>query len=109
MNFNVYQQKARETAIYPDKDNNIVYPVLGLVGEAGEVAEIIKKSIRDKDGKIGAEDGLKLYHELGDVLWYLSNIATELGLDLEEIAIRNIQKLTSRQKRDKIRGSGDFR
>ncbi len=109
MNFKTYQKISRKTAIYPDQGNNIIYPTLGLAGEAGEVADIIKKSIRDNEGKIDTEIRAKLFLELGDVLWYLSAIATELDTSLEAIAISNCDKLADRRDRDKIGGSGDFR
>ncbi len=109
MNFQEYQEKSRKTALYPNKDNNFIYPTLGLVGEAGEVAEKIKKLIRDKDGII--DDGFResVQKELGDVLWYLSQLATELGLNLDEIAQKNIEKLYSRLERGVINGDGDDR
>ena len=84
---------------------------LGLAGETGEVLEIIKKMIRDKDGvfETTSEDREKLKKELGDVLWYLSALAFYNDIKLEDIAKTNIEKLASRQRRDKIRGSGDNR
>jgi len=109
MDFNEYQEKSRKTAIYPDKDSNFVYPTLGLVGEAGEVAEKVKKVIRDKDGKMDTETKDTLKKELGDVLWYISQLATELDLSLDEVAEKNIEKLYSRLDRGKISGSGDDR
>ncbi len=109
MTFKEYQEESRKTAIYPDKDNNFVYPVLGLVGEAGEVAEKIKKIIRDKEGIVDQESREKVMKELGDVLWYLSQTATELNLSLEKVANNNIEKLKSRQERGKLQGEGDNR
>ena len=109
LSFDEYQAKARETAIYPDKDDNFVYPTLGLSGEAGEVAEKMKKVIRDKGGVVDDETRQELSKELGDVLWYVANLATELGLDLGEIAQENLDKLSSRQQRNRLRGSGDNR
>jgi len=82
---------------------------LGLNGEAGEVAEKLKKILRDKNGEFSQDDKFKIAMELGDVLWYLSDIAFELGFTLENVAILNIQKLSSRKDRDKIHGEGDFR
>ena len=102
MNFDEYQKFARSTAIYPD-ECKVVYPALGLCGEAGEVAEKVKKNIRD--GKSLA--GLAL--ELGDVLWYISTLADDLGVTLEEVAKANIEKLQSRMERNKIKGDGDNR
>jgi NTP pyrophosphatase (non-canonical NTP hydrolase) len=98
LTFEEYQRKSRETAIYPGKGKNFVYPTLGLAGETGETAEIIKKVLRDKKGEITEEIKEKLKRELGDALWYLSNLATELGISLEDIARENIEKLTSRKK-----------
>ena len=109
LDFNLYQKQARKTAIYPNLGNNFVYPTLGLAGEAGEVAEKIKKVLRDKNGHIDKNMRQKLKKELGDVLWYLANLATEIDLSLEEIAAANLKKLTSRKKRGKIHGSGDNR
>ena len=102
MNFNEYQKLARSTAIYP-KESKVIYPALGLCGEAGEVAEKIKKHIRDGRSLEGV--GL----ELGDVLWYISALADDLGVTLEEIAQANVDKLQSRKDRGKIGGSGDNR
>ena len=109
MNFTEYQNLALSTAIYPKKYETI-YPALGLCGEAGEVAEKIKKSIRDglhnwPDEQFKEE----LTKELGDVLWYISALASDLDISLNEIAESNLQKLASRKKRNKIGGSGDNR
>lgn len=109
MEFNEYQKKARKTAMYPNLGSNFVYPTLGLAGEAGEVAEKIKKVIRDGDGVVSEEKKEDLSKELGDVLWYVANLAQELGLDLEAIAQKNIEKLRSRQDRGKLKGDGDNR
>ena len=109
MDFNDYQKKSRLTAIYPDKDNNFVYPTLGLVGEAGEVAEKIKKILRDKGGIINDDDRQEINKELGDVLWYLAQMATELKLDLDAVAQNNLDKLFSRLDRNKLQGNGDNR
>lgn len=109
MEFNEYQNKARETAFYPDKDNNFIYPTLGLVGEAGEVAEKIKKVLRDNDGIISEEKRLEVAKELGDVLWYLANLSVELNLSLETVASMNLEKLFSRKDRGTLSGSGDSR
>jgi NTP pyrophosphatase (non-canonical NTP hydrolase) len=109
MNFDEYQNLSRETAIYPDRGNNFIYPTLGLAGEAGEVAEKVKKVIRDKNGVMGQESKDYISKELGDVLWYVAQIATELDLSLEEIAKANIAKLQSRKERGSLSGSGDMR
>jgi NTP pyrophosphatase (non-canonical NTP hydrolase) len=108
-NFRQYQFYARQTAIYPDQGKNITYPTLGLCGEAGEVAEKIKKTIRDNNGTLTEETRQALEKELGDVLWYISNLATELNLDLQEIAKKNLEKLFSRLEREQIKGDGDNR
>ena len=102
MTFDEYQEFARLTAIYPE-DVKVVYPTLGLCGEAGEVAEKIQKHMRDGRSLVGV--GL----ELGDVLWYISALADDLGITLEEIAQANIDKLASRMERGKLGGSGDER
>ena len=109
MTFEEYQKLSRKTAIYPDKDNNFVYPTLGLTGEAGEVAEKIKKVLRDNNGVIDDLRRQEIKKELGDVLWYLSQITTELDLSLDDVAVFNIEKLNSRQERNKISGEGDNR
>jgi NTP pyrophosphatase (non-canonical NTP hydrolase) len=109
MNFNEYQQKSRKTAKYPAIGHPVIYPTLGLVNEAGEVAGKIKKIFRDKGGEISEETKSALKAELGDVLWYLAQVSTELGLSLDEVAEYNIQKLYSRLERGKIRGDGDNR
>lgn len=109
MNFNDYQKQAKKTAVYPNKGKNYIYPVLGLAGEAGEVAEKFKKIIRDNDGKIDSEKKAEIEKELGDVLWYISQISTELKINLEDVAKTNIKKLSSRLKRNCIKGDGDNR
>jgi NTP pyrophosphatase (non-canonical NTP hydrolase) len=109
MHFDHYQKKSRKTAVYPNKGKNFVYPVLGLVGEAGEVAEKIKKIIRDDGGKMSKFKKDEIKKELGDVLWYTAQLATELRLSLVDVANHNLEKLLSRKKRGKIHGSGDNR
>ncbi|MCK9393844.1 MAG: nucleoside triphosphate pyrophosphohydrolase family protein [Candidatus Paceibacterota bacterium] len=109
MTFQEYQDEARKTAIYPNIDSNFIYPTLGLVGEAGEVAEKIKKVIRDDNYQISDEKRIELGKELGDVLWYIANLSKELGLSLEDVAGRNLEKLKSRQQRNELGGSGDNR
>ncbi len=109
MDFTEYQQKAKHTAKYPVIGHRVIYPTLGLANEAGEVAGKIKKIFRDKEGVISKEDREALKAELGDVLWYLAQVATELGLSLGEIAEHNIAKLLDRQARGKIHGDGDNR
>ncbi|NQV00435.1 MAG: nucleoside triphosphate pyrophosphohydrolase family protein [Parcubacteria group bacterium] len=109
MDFKEYQEKSRKTAVYPDKDNNFIYTTLGLVGESGEIAEKIKKVFRDGDGTITDEKRKELNKELGDVLWYLSQMASELKLSLDDIAEKNIKKLYSRKDRGTLHGDGDNR
>lgn len=109
MTFKEYQKLSRKTAVYPDVDKNFIYPTLGLAGETGEVVENIKKIIRDKNNLIDQESRKELSKELGDVLWYLSQLATELGVSLDEVALENIEKLQSRKKRGVIHGKGSNR
>jgi len=104
-----YQELSRRTATYPDAGDNIVYPTLGLAGEAGEVSEKVKKLLRDDGGLMSDERREALAGELGDVLWYVAQVATEAGLDLQEIAQGNLDKLLSRQRRGVLSGSGDSR
>src|SRR5918999_368519 len=107
MNFSEYQSQSRRTATYPRAGADMTYPALGLCGEAGEVAEKVKKTLRDDGGVLSDERREALSRELGDVLWYLSQLATEA--DLETIAEENLDKLLSRQERGVLRGSGDDR
>jgi len=101
--FREYQRKAVSFAIYP-ATHKVLYPALGLCGETGEVAEKVKKQVRD-----GVFNRHEVAKELGDVLWYLANLSNDIGYNLDEIANINIEKLTSRKNRDKIKGSGDNR
>lgn len=109
MDFKEYQEKSKKTAIYPKIGENYVYPALGLGDEAGEVLGKIKKVFRDKNGILDNETRLEIKKELGDVLWYLSQLSTELELSLNEIAEDNIKKLYSRMERGKLKGDGDNR
>ena len=109
MDFKTYQIKARLTAQYPNLGSNNIYPTLGLVGEAGEVAEKVKKVIRDKKGIFDQESKKAIKKELGDVLWYLSNLCNEFGFSFEEVALQNLEKLRLRASQGKISGSGDDR
>jgi NTP pyrophosphatase (non-canonical NTP hydrolase) len=104
-----YQELSQRTATYPGAGDNIVYPTLGLAGEAGEVAEKVKKLLRDDGGVMSVERREALAGELGDVLWYVAQVATEARLDLEEVAQANLDKLLSRQRRGVLSGSGDAR
>lgn len=107
LTLNEYQIAAAQTAIYP---HPIVYPALGLTGEAGEVADKIKKVIRDRSGDFSSEDVRRdIAKEIGDVLWYCAMLSHDLGFSLEEVARLNIDKLQSRQRRDAIHGNGDNR
>jgi NTP pyrophosphatase (non-canonical NTP hydrolase) len=109
MDFNTYQDRARETAIYPNMGNEFTYPALGLVGEAGEIANKLKKVIRDNGGVLTDTVRQAVRDEIGDCLWYIAQLSTEMGADLEEIAQQNIDKLQSRKQRGTITGSGDNR
>ena len=104
-----YQKLSRRTWNLVKTDHPIVYPTLGLVNEAGELAGKVKKIFRDKQGVITPEDRDALKYELGDVLWYLAQIATELDLSLNEVASAYLTKLFDRLERGKIRGEGDYR
>ncbi|MEY4370920.1 MAG: hypothetical protein RIQ48_636 [Pseudomonadota bacterium] len=106
MNINTYQEEAAKTAIYKDK---LIYPTLGLAGEAGEMANKVKKILRDNAGELSDEVRKDLIKELGDVMWYCAALATDLGTSLGEICFVNIEKLKSRQERNQIGGSGDNR
>ncbi|HEY8303869.1 MAG TPA: nucleoside triphosphate pyrophosphohydrolase family protein [Solirubrobacteraceae bacterium] len=108
MDLSEYQRQSRRTAEYP-REAWLTYPALGLAGEAGEVAEHAKKAIRDDAGKISDERRAAMSKELGDVLWYVAQLASELRLDLDEIAAQNLAKLFSRQERGVLSGSGDDR
>ena len=107
--FNTYQTESRKTWDIIPMDHPVVYPTMGLVNEAGEVAGKIKKIFRDQNGQITEADKQSLKNELGDVLWYLTQVRTELGLTLEEVAETNITKIFSRQEGGKLGGDGDNR
>lgn len=109
MNFKEYQEKCKRTAKYPKIGENFVYPALGLAGESGEVLEKVKKIFRDNNGQINDKIKIDIKKEIGDVLWYLSQLATELDLSFDEVATENINKLASRLERGKIQGDGDNR
>ncbi len=109
MDLSEYQRQSRRTAVYPDAGSNLVYPALGLCGEAGEVAEKVKKTIRDDAGTLSPDRRAALAAELGDVLWYVAQVSTEAGLDLSSVAEANLAKLLSRQVRGALGGSGDAR
>ncbi|MEK7599602.1 MAG: nucleoside triphosphate pyrophosphohydrolase family protein [Patescibacteria group bacterium] len=110
MTFEEYQKKALTTVISSDdlfKDS--LHWVLGINGEAGEIAEKVKKIIRDKKGVISEEDKKELAKEIGDVLWYLAVFAHDLGFELDDIANQNLEKLKSRKARGVLGGAGDNR
>ncbi|MEM7552847.1 MAG: nucleoside triphosphate pyrophosphohydrolase family protein [Cyanobacteria bacterium P01_A01_bin.84] len=109
MNADEYQEKAFEFGIYPQKGDNWVYPCIGLAGETGEVAELIKRAIRDKNSTIDEELRQKIKLELGDVAWYVAVLAKEVGLSLDEILAANIDKLSNRKAKGTLHGSGDGR
>lgn len=109
MNFKEYEDAAAQTAVYPGRGNNITYATLGLAGEAGEVAEKVKKAIRDDEGVLTDERAKQLQKELGDVLWYVAAMCHELGTDMESVARKNIDKLHDRKERGKLQGDGDSR
>lgn len=108
MSFNTYQRLAKTTDIYP-KESALICHVLGLTSEAGEVADKIKKVIRDNSGEFSTEKKLEIAYELGNVLWYISRIADDLGYGLNQIQELNLMKLDDRKNRNKLNGSGDYR
>ena len=108
MTLNEYQDGARSTAIYPES-RKIIYPTLGLTGEAGEVSDKVKKVIRDNNDEFSDEHKRQIALELGDVLWYVAVLAADLGFTLEDVGRYNRDKLRSRQKRGVIHGEGDNR
>jgi len=110
MNFNEYQRQALTTVLSTGDDfKDLLHWVLGLNGEAGEVAEKLKKIIRDKNSVISEEDKQELAKEIGDVLWYLAVFANQLDISLDDIAAANLAKLKSRKERGTLSGSGDNR
>lgn len=129
MQFDEYQQKAKSTAVYREavehvvrgglegyiakgeivKLYNVLYASLGLAGEAGEIANKVKKAIRDHSGALPISMKADLVAELGDVLWYVALLAEELDVTLEFVAERNLKKLSSRKSRGELQGEGDTR
>jgi len=110
MTLDEYQQKALTTVLSTGDDfKDLLHWVLGLNGEAGEVAEKIKKIIRDKDSQVSEQDKQELAKEIGDVLWYLAVFAHHLGIPLSDIAQQNLDKLQSRKARGVLGGTGDNR
>lgn len=108
MDFDVYQMATEETAIYP-KEHGLWYVALGLTSEAGEVAGKVKKVMRDENTQLTPQKIDELMQEIGDVLWYCARLASEIGVDLDEIAKLNIAKLRTRKASGKLSGSGDNR
>ena len=104
----MYQQVAKTTAIYP-REQAIIYPTLGLTGEAGEVANKVKKIIRDGTNKNNENLVQEISAEIGDCLWYIAVLADDVGIKLSDIANANLEKLANRKKNNTIHGSGDTR
>ncbi|MEZ4200547.1 MAG: nucleoside triphosphate pyrophosphohydrolase family protein [Candidatus Paceibacterota bacterium] len=113
MDFNEYQKKSRKTALYPKVGDNLQYLGLGIADEAGEVAGKVKKLMRDHNitsvHDLTDELRTELVKEVGDVLWYIAQIATEVGVELDALAEKNIEKLYSRMDRNTLHGDGDNR
>lgn len=113
MDIDKYQKTIQKYDLFEATDDALapafIAKVLGLTGEAGEVAEKFKKIIRDKNGVISKEDKDAIKKELGDVLWYTATISRYLDIPLSEVANTNLEKLESRQKRSKLHGEGDER
>ena len=110
MTLDEYQKEALVTAVFKDEFTDLAHWVLGITGEAGEIAEKVKKIIRDKDPKnLSTEDKEELIKEIGDVLWYLAVLTKHLGYSFDEVGTRNIAKLRNRQSRNVIHGKGDNR
>lgn len=106
--FNDYDEFVKGMKIYPEQYNTI-YPALGLAGEAGEIAEKVKKVLRDNEGEWTADAKAAVLDELGDPLWYISALAQDLGFTLQDVIDNNVSKLTSRKCRGVLVGSGDDR
>lgn len=110
MTFDEYQKQALTTAhMSGDELKDIMHWVLGVTGESGEIAEKVKKIIRDKNGEFTSKDKTEIAKEIGDVLWYLATLAEQLGVSFDDIASTNLAKLKSRAERGVIGGSGDNR
>ena len=109
MTLDEFQMRCMDTAIYPDKGSNLPYTTLGLCGESGEVAEKVKKLLRDYDGHLNEERRLAICKELGDVMWYVSAAVFELGMTLQEVADVALEKYAGRVSRGTLHGDGDDR
>ena len=107
--FDAYQKQCKKTAVYPKVGRGFVYPLIGLQGETGEVSEKIKKVFRDDGGKLTKEKREEIKKELGDVLWYLAQLSTELNIKFSDVVLENIKKLSSRKVRGTLHGDGDNR
>jgi NTP pyrophosphatase (non-canonical NTP hydrolase) len=108
VDFDAYQHAASGTALYSDS-YRVTYPALGLASEAGEVAGKVKKVLRDRGGDFGEAQIAAIKDELGDVLWYIAALASDLGLSMDDIAADNVAKLRSRMERGVLAGDGDKR
>lgn len=106
--FHSFQTFVEGTKAFPEK-MAIIYPMMGLCGEVGEVAEKIKKVYRDNNGEFTEENKEAIKKELGDVLWYITSLGSDLGISLESVVIANMHKLKSRKERGVIKGNGDDR
>jgi NTP pyrophosphatase (non-canonical NTP hydrolase) len=109
LDFADYQRRAARTGGAVDVNHPIVYPTLGLTNEAGEVAGKVKKIFRDRGGVVTDDDRAALTLELGDVLWYLAELCTQLGVSLDDVAAANLRKLEDRTARGALSGDGDYR
>lgn len=110
MTFEDYQAKAHETSKNTEiGGDTLLYPVLGLAGETGEIVDKVKKLYRDHGGKMSHEQAIELAKETGDLMWYISEICTQLGISLGYVAQRNLEKLADRAERGVIGGNGDNR
>src|SRR3970040_680465 len=111
LDFDLYQFKARETAIYPEKGKlgGLLYTTIGLCGESGELANKVKKILRDTESQTTEESRIKISEELGDILWYIAMLCDKLNLRMAQVANNNIQKLQARKLNGKIGGDGDNR
>ncbi len=110
MTLDEYQEQAAKTSLMkPGDERTLIYAALGMNGEAGEVADKVKKILRDKNGDFSQLDRDDMKKELGDVLWYVATFAKSLGISLDDVAQTNIDKLASRKARGTLQGSGDNR
>lgn len=110
ISFNEYNEFVKGMKVYPEK-MCVIYPALGLSGESGEIAEKVKKWIRDEDYANGmsVERREAILLELGDPLWYITSLADDLGYTLQDVVDANVNKLNSRKERGVLKGSGDNR